>query len=120
MATIVKQALSGSTDGRPIKITTTATAGNMIHETADLDGDNNYDEIWAWATNTSTASVKISIEWGAATSEVGNLIEVTIPPEAGLMQIIPGLVLQNELHCKIFAASANVVNVVGFVNKITA
>tara|TARA_A100001391_G_scaffold196123_1_gene174302 strand:+ start:244 stop:606 length:363 start_codon:yes stop_codon:yes gene_type:complete len=120
MATIVKQELSGSTDGRPIKVAATSSAGTTIHTAQSGTGDNNYDEVWAWATNTSTAAVKISIEWGAASSEVGNLIEVTIPPEQGLMQIIPGLVLQNSLTFKVFAASANVVNIVGYVNKITA
>jgi hypothetical protein len=120
MATIVKQELSGSTDGRPIKVTATSSAGTLIHTAQSGTGDNNYDEVWAWATNTSTAGVKVSIEWGAASSEVGNLIEVTIPPESGLTQIIPGLVLQNSLTFKVFAASANVVNIVGFVNKITA
>ena len=118
MATIVKQELSGSTDGRPIKVAATATAGTLIHTAQSGTGDNNYDEIWAWATNTSTAAVKISIEWGAATSEVGNLIEVTIPPEEGLMQIVPGLILHNTKVVTAFAGTADVITIHGFVNSI--
>ena len=118
MATIVKQELSGSTDGRPVKVAATSSAGTTIHTAQSGTGNNNYDEIWAWATNTSTAAVKISIEWGAASSEVGNLIEVTIPPEEGLMQIIPGLILHNTKLVTAFAGTTNVITIHGFVNSI--
>jgi len=119
MATFTKQELSGSTDGRQIKVVATSSAGTTIHTAQAGTGDNNYDEIWLWATNTSAGAVKLTIEWGGTTSP-DDLIEVTIPSEAGLTQIIPGLVLQNSLVVKAFAASGNVINISGFVNKVTA
>jgi hypothetical protein len=118
MATFTKAKLSGSAaDGRGIKITTTATAGNVIHTAVAGTSAGVFDEIWLWATNTSTSAVKITIEYGGVASP-DDLIEVTIPAESGLQQILPGLILQNGLIVRCFAASANVVNIHGFVNSI--
>ena len=116
MATIVKQEFSASTDGRPIEV---GDANTTIHETQAGTGDNNYDEIWAWATNTSTSAVVLTCLWGG-TTDADDKIIVTIPPREGLMQIIPGLVLQGGADFLAIAAVDDVVNIVGFVNKITA
>jgi hypothetical protein len=65
--------------------------------------------------------VKLTIEWGETTAPDGN-IELTVLPEAGLVTVIPGLVLQGNATAKVvraFAATANVVVVHGFVNRIT-
>lgn len=70
-----------------------------------------------WATNTSNAAVKLTIEWGTTTAADGN-IEVTIPPEQGLMQVVPGLILHNAKVVTAFAAVANVICIHGFVNEI--
>ena len=116
---IVKKELSGSTDGRFIKVAATSTPGTTIHTAPAITGDNNYDEIWLWACNTDTVNRKLTIEFGGTTSP-DDTIEVTIPAESGLVLVIPGLVLQNSLVMKAFAASANVVIVGGYVNGITA
>jgi hypothetical protein len=116
MATIVKQEFSASTDGRPIEV---GDSNTTIHETQAATGDNNYDEIWAWATNTSTSAVVLTVLWGG-TTDADDKIIVTIPPREGLMQIIPGLVLQNGCDFLAVAAVNDVINIVGFVNKITA
>ena len=49
-----------------------------------------------------------------------DLIEVTIPAENGLVLVVPGLILQNELVVAAFAGSANLIMISGFVNRITA
>ena len=122
MATFTKLALqpAGTTGtGLGIKVAATATAGTAIH-TASTTATT-IDEIWLYAVNTSTSSVKLTIEWGEATAPDGN-IELTVLPEAGLVTVIPGLVLQGNATAKVvraFAASANVVVVHGFVNRIT-
>jgi len=116
MATIVKQEFSESDDGRPIKV---ADSNTTIHQTQAGTGDNNFDEIWAWATNTSTAGVELTILWGGTTDPDDKII-VTIPPKSGLTQIIPGLVLQGGDDFLAVAATTNVINIVGFVNKLTA
>lgn len=115
MATYTKRLLSGSTDGMPIKITATVTAGTLIHTA--VSGSSSFDEIWAWAVNEDTVDRLITIEYGDATAPDHN-IKVTIPAQSGLVTILPGILLNNGETVKIFAAAANVVNVVGYVNRI--
>jgi hypothetical protein len=114
MATFSKLKLSGSTDGKQIKVVATATAGTTIH-TAHATA---LDEIWLWAVNSDTTARKLTIEWGEATAPDGN-IEVTIPAESGYLMVVPGLVLTNSLVVKAFAATANVILINGYVNRIT-
>ena len=120
MATFTKQKLSGSTDGLGIKVTGTGTGSTVtVHTAVAGTTVGNFDEIWIYAVNTSASSVKLTIEWGTATAADGN-IEVTVLPEAGLVTIIPGLILQNAKVVKAFAGTADVILVTGFVNAITA
>jgi len=114
MATFSKQLLSGSTDGKQIKVAATSTPGTTIH-TAHATSK---DEIWLWCVNSSTSPVKLTVEWGEATAPDGN-IEVTIPGESGHMLVVPGFVLTNSLVVKAFAGTTNVLLVNGFVNRIT-
>ena len=94
MATFTKKILSGSTDGRGIKVVQTATAGTTIHtgptNTAHLD------EVWLYAVNSDTTARKLTIEWGS-TSSPDDLIELTIPPEAGLVLVAPGAAFAGPL-----------------------
>lgn len=118
MATFVKEILSGSTDGRAIKVVATATLGTTIHTGSAVAAD--IDEIWLYAQNSSAAAVKLTIEWGGVTSP-DDLIEVTIAPEDGLVAVVPGLPIKGNatpLVVTAFAASANVVMIHGFVNSI--
>ena len=120
MATYSKVKLSGSTDGRAIKVAATATAGTTIHTGSTTA--TTYDEVWLYAMNTSTSSVKLTIEWGG-TSSPDDLIELTVLPEAGLVTVVPGLVIKGNataLVVRAFAATANVITIHGFVNQITA
>ena len=114
MATFSKLKLSGSTDGKQIKIAATATAGTLLH-TAHASA---LDEIWLFAVNSSTTAVKITIEWGEATAPDGN-IEVTIPGESGYLTVVPGLILTNSLVARCFAGTTNVILVNGYVNRIS-
>ena len=122
MATFTKLALqpAGTTGtGLAIKVAATATAGTTIHTAGS--GTTNRDEIWLYAINTSASSVKLTIEWGEATAPDGN-IELTVQPEAGLVTVIPGLLIKGNataLTVRAFAATANVICIHGFVNQIT-
>ena len=122
MATLSKLCLqpAGTTGtGLAIKVAATATAGTTIH-TASATATT-IDEIWLYAVNSSTSSVKLTIEWGEATAPDGN-VEVTILPEAGLVTIIPGFLLQGNAAAKVvkaFAGTTNVICIHGFVNRIT-
>ena len=114
MAVISKVLLSGSTQGKGIKVVETATAGTTIHTA--VSGTTDLDEVWLWAVNSDTSPRKLTLEWGEATAPDGN-IEVTIPAEDGLVLVAPGLLLQNGLAVKAFAAAANVVIIHGYVNR---
>lgn len=118
MATAVKRKLSGSTDGKPIKVVQTATAGTAIHTAIAGTTDGTYDEIWLYAQNNHTASVQLTIEFGGATAPDYNII-VTLEAKAGLQLIVPGLILQNAATVKAFANVANVISISGFINSIT-
>ena len=114
MAAYSKLKLSGSTDGRIIKIVQTATAGTLVH-TAHATA---LDELWLWAVNSDTTDRKLTIEYGGVASP-DDLIEQTITAESGLVLICPGLLITNSLVVRAFAATANVVMVGGYVNRIT-
>ena len=118
MATYSKIKLSGTpADGRNIKVAATATAGTLIHTA--VAGTSDLDEIWLYACNTSAADLKMTIEYGGVASP-DDLTEVTIATEAGWVLVCPGLLLQNGLIVRAFAGTTNVININGYVNRITA
>lgn len=113
-----KRKLSGSADGKPIKITQTATAGDTIHTAVAGTTEGTFDEIWLWAYNGHTEDVVLTIEFGGATVPDQNII-ITVPFKSGLIPVVPGLILQNGMVVKAFAGTADVVTIVGFANAIT-
>lgn len=115
-ATFSKVKLSGSTSGRGIKVAQSATLGTTIH-TAHATS---LDEIWLWAINDSTSATKLlTVEFGGVT-DPDDLITATIPIQgAGPVLVVPGLILTGGLVCSAFAATANLVVLFGFVNRIT-
>ncbi len=118
MATAVKRKLSGSTDGKAVKVAATATPGTTIHTAVAGTTAGTFDEIWLWAYNGHTAAVTLTIEFGGADVPDQNII-VTLASKSGLVPIVPGLILQNSMVVKAFASVANVVTLNGFVNAIT-
>ena len=120
MATFSKQILSGSTDGRPIKVAATATPGTTIHTGSATA--TTYDEIWLYAVNSDTTARKLTVQWGG-TSSPDDEIELTIAAESGLVLIAPGLLIKGNatpLVVRAFAATTNVIMIHGYVNRITA
>jgi hypothetical protein len=118
MATFTKNHLSGSTDGRMIKVAATATAGTTIH--TGPTNTAHFHEVWLYAVNSDTTDRKLTIEWGGVSSP-DDLIEFTVKAENGLYLIVPGLVLQGNataLIVRAFCATANVVSIAGYVNEI--
>jgi hypothetical protein len=117
MATVVKRKLSESVDGKTVLIAATSSPGTSIHTAVDGQVDGSYDEVWLWAQNNHTDNVVLTIEFGGVDAK-DNII-VTIPFKSGLVPVLPGLPLQNELVVKAFAATTNVISIIGFVNRIT-
>jgi len=117
MAGYTKEFLSGSTNGRLIKVAAVATPGTLIHTA--VTGETDIDEIWISATCTAAPPALLTIEYGGV-ADPDDLIKETIAAEEGLTWIIKGLILQNGLIIRAFANIANVINVGGFVNRISA
>ena len=108
--------LSGSTNGRGILVAQTATAGTTIHTA--VAGGSSFDEVWLYAHNTSNAAVKLTLEWGGVSSP-NDHIEINIPAEGnGLVLVAPGILINNGLLVRAFAATGNVINIFGYVNRI--
>ena len=120
MATYAKTILSGSTDGRAIKVAATSGTGTTIHTGSTTAST--LHEIWLYAVNSSaTAAVKLTVQWGG-TSIPDDQIELTIQPESGLVLVAPGLLIKGvatPLVVRAFAGSADVITIHGYVNTIT-
>ena len=114
MATFSKLKLSDSTSGRGVKVVATATAGTDIH-TAHATS---LDEVWLWAYNSHSADVVLTLEWGAVTDPDDHIV-LTIPKDAGLVLVAPGILLTGSLDVAAFAGTANVIVLYGYVNRIT-
>lgn len=115
MATFSKIPLSGSTDGLPISVSASATPGVIVHTAQS--GTSGIDEVWIYAVNTSSSSSKLTIEYGGTNAT--EHVEITISGESGLNVVIPGLVIQNSNVIRAFAATSNVINLLGYVNRIS-
>tara|TARA_R110002051_G_scaffold166413_1_gene237231 strand:+ start:244 stop:612 length:369 start_codon:yes stop_codon:yes gene_type:complete len=110
--------LSGSTDGLPVLVAATGTAGTTIHTA--INATDQIDMVHLYAANNHTASIAITIEWGVDTA-TSNIV-VTVPADSGLLRLTPksGLPLQNSKVVKIFAATTNVIAITGHVVRSTA
>jgi hypothetical protein len=120
MATYSKVLLSGSTQGKAIKVAATASAGTTIHATgtsATIE-----DEIWLYAYNSSSVTIALTIQFGGTTA-VDNDIKLSIPATSGLTLVVPGLILTGTGSAAntvaAYAATANVITISGYVNRIT-
>ena len=111
-----KRKLSGSVDGRGIKVAASGSPGTMIHTALSSVAANEWDEIFIGAVNASGSDVKLTVEWGG-TNSPDDHIEVTIPAESGFTEVIPGHVLQNGAVLRAFAAAADVIVLHGYVNR---
>lgn len=118
MATYNRFLLSGSTNGRPIKVAASTTPGTTLHTA--IASTTAYDEVYLWFTNTSTSAVKITVEFGGTTDPDDHLVrQYSIPANSPPMPIASGHNLNNGLIVKAYASVPNVVVATGFVNRIS-
>jgi len=117
MATFSRVLLSGSTNGRPIKVVATATAGTTIHTA--LTGTTGFDEVYLWATNTDTSARTLTVEFGGATDPDDLIVKAfSLPAASPPIPIVTGQSLNNGLVVRAFASTANVVLISGHANRI--
>jgi hypothetical protein len=115
---VSKLKLSGSTDGQPIAVAAIVSPGTTIHTAQSGTVAGSYDEVWLWAVNTSAAACELTIQFGGTATS--NAISVSLPAKSGNLLVCPGLVLQNSLLVKAYAAVASVINLSGYANRLTA
>ena len=120
MATYTKVLLSGSTQGQPVTVVQTASTGTTIHATGTSSSV--IDEVWLYANNTSTSPVLLTVQFGG-TASPQNSKPITLSPQSGDVLIIAGLPLTgtgsaaNSVYA--FAATASVITISGYVNRIS-
>jgi hypothetical protein len=120
MATFTKVLLSGSSQGKAVKVVATASSGTTIHATGTSSSI--IDEVWIYAYNSAATAVALTVQYGGTTS-VDNDIKITVPPTTGLTLVVPGLILTGDgttaSTIRAYAATANVVTLSGYVNRIS-
>lgn len=111
---------SASTQGKPVKVVATSTAGTTIHVTGT--SATNIDRLYMFAYNGHTADVLLTIEFGGVTVPDQNIV-LTVPFKTGLVLVVDGLPLLGNgsvgLTVGAFAATANVITISGYVLRIT-
>jgi len=108
----VKQVLSGSVDGQPIKVSAVATAGTLIH-TAGATG---LDEITIYAVNTANSNRSLTIEFGGVAAPDDQIV-VDVRRNAGALLVVPGVPLANGKVVRAFASVADDINIIGWVDR---
>ena len=104
---LAKVKLSGSTDGKPIIVGSSATTIHTVG--ASLE------EVWLWVANVTGSDATLSILWGGTTDPDHYASKaMTIPANSGLMCVVPGIVLQNSLVVKALSGTASALNIVGY------
>jgi hypothetical protein len=120
MATFSKIKLSGSTNGKAIKVVQTASTGTTIHATGTSSSV--IDEIWLYAYNGHSSSVSLTVQFGG-TATPDDDIKLTIPAVSGLTLVVAGLILSGDgstaSTTRAYASTANVVTISGYVNRIS-
>lgn len=110
--------LSGSTDGKGIKVTGTGTGSTVTVHTATA-GSGDIDLVTLWAVNNDAdgETRTLTLEWGAAT-DPDNLIITSVACKAGMVLITDRMPIMNSLVIKAFADEANDVQLYGQVHRV--
>jgi hypothetical protein len=109
-------AVSSGTGGT---VTVSASPPTTVHTTGT--SSTTEDEVWLYAYNSSGTAVVLTIYFGGTVTPDDN-IRLSIPALSGLTLVIPGLILTGSgsvaSTVSASAATANVVTVSGYVNRI--
>jgi hypothetical protein len=113
---VTARVLSGSINGRGVKITSvTAASGTLIHTAATGTAATTFDELYLYATNLATTAKLVTLNYGGTVS--GDKIPFTVPSRDGLYTLVQGLRLNGGVVVRAYAASACTVGVHGIANR---
>jgi hypothetical protein len=117
VATYSRLLLSGSTNGRPIPVAATATAGTLLHTA--ITGTSGFDEVYMWASNVTAATATLTVEWGGVGDPTDHLVKAySIPANSPPIPIAVGQCINNALVVRAFSGTASAINISGFANRI--
>ena len=131
MGTLSKELLSQSTYGKAVSITSTLlSSANCFHvaPSASTWGQPHImDEVWVYASNIGVDDASVTLLFGVSAEMSGlsaghvasDAMVVTIPYQSGRVLIIDGRLLQGGLSAFAYASTESIVNLDGFVNRIT-
>ena len=119
MATYDKYVLSGSTNGRPIKVALTTSPGTLVHTATSSTGTNAGDELYLYVNNVDTVVHTLTLEFGGTTNPDDRLILASIPAQSGIRCVIPGLPVNGGVVVRAFSDASNVLTLVGFANRVS-
>ena len=126
MATISKEYLSTSALGEPtLSTSTTAGSPTPIHMTGTSATVE--DEVWLYCSNSHSADVELILFFGYTNGSVptapASTLYQTITTKAGMTLVIPGLVMTGNgstgTVVAAYSATGSVLNLWGYVNRIT-
>jgi hypothetical protein len=110
----VRRPLTGSTNGRGIKVVATATPGTLIH-TAQSSATL-VDVLTLYVYNSDTQGRTLTIEFGGVTVPDDNIV-VDLPPKgAGMIPVLVDLPIRSSLVVRAFCETANVAVIFGYTN----
>jgi hypothetical protein len=120
MATYSRVKLSGSTDGRAVKVAATSIgSGTTIHTASATTTSGLGDHVTLFAYNSDTVDRLLTLGWGGTTSP-DDLIDVILQPKGGgLILVAADMFLWNGLIVKAACDAANVVTIHGYVNIVS-
>lgn len=102
---------SGSTDGAPLAITSAASWTTFHTSTSS---STLFDEAWLWGCNIDASTdydVDVDFAYGAKT------ITKNIVHKSGLTPLCPGFVFNGSHTARVQCATANVINIFGYINR---
>jgi hypothetical protein len=115
MATFTGAPLSQSTNGRPIPVVATATAGTSIH----IVGAAGYEEIYLWASNVTAVAATLTVEFGGVSDPGDHLVKgYSIPANSPPIPIALGQRMSGGVTIRAFSGTGSAINITGFVNKV--
>ena len=117
ISSIERIPISGSMNGRGIKITGTGTVdANTIHTATSTAGV--IDEVWLYCYNSDTSSRTLYLCLGG-TTDPDDIVSISIPSKYNDILVLAGECFNGGVVLKAYASSANVLVIRGYVNRIS-
>ena len=112
--------LSAATNGAPIKVLATATAGTTIHTATTSDMPEGCDEVWLWAGSTSGSAINGTLQISSGHVTDGQSINFRVPAAYnGPIAILAGHRVCDGVVISATASVAERIVIWGNVNRIS-